>query len=160
MQAPTGCFQYYFDPVSAIQSFNYHGGGGQYFTNQHYRICILTAAQACQIQFTTDGPFMLEKWGNFKTNPFTRAGVTSQYCVKDYLQIPGGFSQTGQTSHDRFCGGALSSNHGARTSEPLVVSVRSRLVTLELHTGTPAGEFMEDHHKPGFRIRYRQLACV
>ena len=146
--------------MSAIQSFNYHGGGGQYLTNQHYRICILTAAQACQVQFTTDGPFMLEKWGNFKTNPFTRAGVTSQYCVKDYLQIPGGYSQTGQTNHDRFCGGALSSSHGARTSEPLVIRVRSRLVTLELHTGTPAGEFMEDHHKPGFRIRYRQLACV
>ena len=82
------------------------------------------------------------------------------YFSQDYLQIPGGFSQTGQSSHDRFCGGALSSSHGARTSEPLVVRVRSRLVTLELHTGTPAGEFLEDHHRPGFRIRYRQLACV
>ena len=46
--------------MSVIQSFNYNGGAGQYFTNQHYRICILTASQACQIRFTTDGPFMLE----------------------------------------------------------------------------------------------------
>ena len=28
---------------------------------------------------------MLEKWGNYKTNPFTRAGVTSQYCVRFYI---------------------------------------------------------------------------
>ena len=63
-----------------IQSFNYDGG--QYYNNQHYRICILTSSKACQIEFVSDGAFMLEKWGNFKTNPYTRAGVTSQYCVK------------------------------------------------------------------------------
>ena len=103
---------------------------------------------------------MLEKWGNFKTNPFTRAGVTSQYCVKDYLQIPGGYSQAGDASHDRFCGGQLSSRHGATTSEPLVIRVRSRLVTLEFHTGTPLGEYRQEHHKPGFRISYQLLACV
>ena len=48
----------------------------------YFRICLLTSSQACQVEFSTDGPFMLEKWGNFKTNPYTRAGVTSQYCVK------------------------------------------------------------------------------
>ena len=48
----------------------------------YFRICLLTSSQACQIEFSTDGPFMLEKWGNFKTNPYTWAGVTSQFCVK------------------------------------------------------------------------------
>ena len=31
-QAPTGCFQYYFDTVGTIQSYNY--AGGQYYTDQ------------------------------------------------------------------------------------------------------------------------------
>ena len=85
----------------------------------YLRICLLTSSQACQVEFSTDGPFMLEKWGNFKTNPYTRAGVTSQYCVKvckklynyiflkliffkDYLQIPGGSNKEGTLTHDRY----------------------------------------------------------
>ena len=158
IQAPTGCFQYYFDTAALIQSYNYDGG--QYYTDQHYRMCILTSTAACQISFTTEGAFMLEKWGNFKTNPYTRAGVTPQYCVQDYLQIPGGSSPGGRVTHDRFCGGQLSTSQGARTSEAVVVNVTSPLVTLDLHTGTPAGEYINQHHSPGFRIRYQQLSCI
>jgi len=158
IQAPTGCFQYHFDSTGIVQSFNY--AGGQYFNDQHYRICILASNSACHINYRSEGEFMLEKWGNYKTNPYTRAGVTSQYCVRDYLQIPGGFGGDQSLSHDRFCGGELSSSHGARASHPVVTSVKSRLATLEFHTGTPEGEYKTEHHKPGFRIRYQQMSCV
>lgn len=158
IQAPTGCFQYHFDSSGIVQSFNY--AGGQYFNDQHYRICILASNDACRIDYRSEGEFMLEKWGNYKTNPYTRAGVTSQYCVRDYLQIPGGFSGDQNLSHDRFCGGELSSSHGARTSQAVVTSVKSRLATLEFHTGTPEGTYKSEHHNPGFRVRYQQLACV
>lgn len=158
IQAPTGCFQYHFDYSGIVQSFNY--AGGQYFNDQHYRICILASNDACRIDYRAEGEFMLEKWGNYKTNPYTRAGVTSQYCVRDYLQIPGGFGGDQNLSHDRFCGGELSSSHGARTSQPVVTSVKSRLSTLEFHSGTPEGEYKFEHHNPGFRVRYQQMACV
>jgi len=158
IQAPTGCFQYHFDYSGIVQSFNY--AGGQYFNDQHYRICILASNDACRIDYRSEGEFMLEKWGNYKTNPYTRAGVTSQYCVRDYLQIPGGFGGDQNLSHDRFCGGELSSSHGARTSQPVVTSVKSRLSTLEFHSGTPEGEYKSEHHNPGFRLRYQQMACV
>jgi len=158
IQAPTGCFQYHFDSSGILQSFNYDGD--QYFNDQHYRICILASNDACRIDYRSEGKFMLEKWGNYKTNPYTRAGVTSQYCVRDYLQIPGGFGGDQNLSHDRFCGGELSSSHGARTSQPVVTSVKSRLATLEFHTGTPEGEYKSEHHNPGFRVRYQQMSCV
>ena len=158
IQAPTGCFQYHFDYSGIIQSFNY--AGGQYFNDQHYRICILASSDACQIDYRAEGEFMLEKWGNYKTNPYTRAGVTSQYCVRDYLQIPGGFGGADQNSHDRFCGGELSANHGARTSQPVVTKIKSRLATLEFHSGTPEGRYKSEHHSPGFRVRYQQMACI
>ena len=158
IQAPTGCFQYHFDYSGIIQSFNY--AGGQYFNDQHYRICILASSDACRIDYRSEGEFMLEKWGNYKTNPYTRAGVTSQYCVRDYLQIPGGFGGDQSLSHDRFCGGELSSSHGARSSQPVVTTVKSRLATLEFHSGTPEGLYKSEHHNPGFRVRYQQMACV
>jgi len=158
IQAPTGCFQYHFDHSGIIQSFNY--AGGQYFNDQHYRICILASSDACRISYQAVGQFMLEKWGNYKTNPYTRAGVTSQYCVKDYLQIPGGYSGDQSLSHDRFCGGELSSSHGARTSTPVVTTVKSRLSTIEFHSGTPEGQYRAEHHNPGFRVRYQQMSCV
>ena len=133
IQAPTGCFQYHFDTSGLMKSFNYEGG--QYLNNQHYRICILASSDACQIEYTSEGEFMLEKWGNYKTVPYTRAGATSTYCVQDYLSIPGASNSTSTPSSDRFCGGQLNSQHGARSSQPLVSRVRSRLATLELHTG-------------------------
>ena len=172
-QAPTGCFQYHFDTSGLMKSFNYEGG--QYLNNQHYRICILASNDACQIEYTSEGEFMLEKWGNYKTVPYTRAGATSTYCVQDYLSIPGASNSTAAPSSDRFCGGQLNSQHGARSSQPLVSRVRSRLATLELHTGgketlvypfieichigAPAGRYYQEHHSPGFRLKFSQTAC-
>ena len=202
IQAPTGCFQYHFDTSGLMKSFNYEGG--QYLNNQHYRICILASSDACQIEYTSEGEFMLEKWGNYKTVPYTRAGSTSTYCVQDYLSIPGASNSTSAPSSDRFCGGQLNSQysynhhhqssslspppgqlnsqHGARSSQPLVSRVRSRLATLELHTGgsrsspshswslasqdffflfpgTPAGRYYQEHHSPGFRLKFSQTTC-
>ena len=37
IQAPSGCFQYYFDTAGTIASYNYDGG--QYFADMHYRNC-------------------------------------------------------------------------------------------------------------------------
>ena len=37
IQAPSGCFQYYFDTAGTIASYNYDGG--QYFSDMHYRNC-------------------------------------------------------------------------------------------------------------------------
>ena len=132
-----------------------------------------------RLQYRADGPFMLEKWGNYKTNPYTRAGVSchprialhiltfprcqvsSQYCVKDYLQIPGGAGGGGaQGTADRFCGGQvlhcavspggllctvlqLAGEHGARAGGTVTTLVTSRLNTLEFHAGTPEGEYKE-----------------
>ena len=174
IQAPTGCFQYHFDTSGLMKSFNYEGG--QYLNNQHYRICILASTDACQIEYTSEGEFMLEKWGNYKTVPYTRAGSTSTYCVQDYLSIPGASNSTSAPSSDRFCGGQLNSQHGARSSQPLVSRVRSRLATLELHTGfrklsfseivkilhlgTPAGRYYQEHHSPGFRLKFSQTTCA
>ena len=109
IQAPTGCFQYHFDTSGLMKSFNYEGG--QYLNNQHYRICILASSDACQIEYTSEGEFMLEKWGNYKTVPYTRAGSTSTYCVQDYLSIPGASNSTSAPSSDRFCGGQLNSQY-------------------------------------------------
>ena len=74
---------------------------------QAYRICILTARGACKIKFqqweandesnndvtTKSQSFGLEKFGNYKTSPYSRSGVSSHYCLRDFLRIPDGSSQ-------------------------------------------------------------------
>ena len=34
--------------------------------------------------------FGLDKFGNYKTSPYWRSGVSSLYCIRDYLRIPDG----------------------------------------------------------------------
>ena len=152
--APSGCFQYFVRAQDIISSFNY--GGGQYYNNQDYRICILAKQGNCAVKIEATGPFVLEKFFNYKTFPYTRSGVTSTYCVQDYLIIPRGKGLSGSHSHDRFCGGELSSTHGARESEAIYTPITSRLVTLEFHTGTPPGVYYPDHHV-GYQLVYTQV---
>ena len=57
---------------------------------QAYRICILTAKGACKIKFEENPAFGLEKFGNYKTSPYSRSGVSSSYCARDFLRIPDG----------------------------------------------------------------------
>ena len=76
-----------------------------------YRICIMASKGACRIAFKAEA-FGLEKFGNYKTSPFSRSGVSSKYCVRDFIRIPEG-SSTGflhTASHDRYCGGQF--NYG------------------------------------------------
>eukprot|EP00090_Calanus_glacialis_P015042 TRINITY_DN23916_c0_g1_i1.p1 TRINITY_DN23916_c0_g1~~TRINITY_DN23916_c0_g1_i1.p1 ORF type:complete len:681 (+),score=97.98 TRINITY_DN23916_c0_g1_i1:151-2193(+) len=152
--APSGCFQYHFRIQDVITSFNY--AGGQYYSNQNYRICILASNGKCAIKIETDGPFMLEKFFNYKTFPYTRSGVSSTYCVRDYILIPGGQGPDGTFSHDRFCGGELSSTHGAMESEAIYSQITSRLVTLEFHSAQRDGVYYTAHHV-GFRLIYTQV---
>ena len=48
--------------------------------------------------------FGLDKFGNYKTSPYWRSGVSSLYCIRDYLRIPdGSVSGYGNTiTRDRY----------------------------------------------------------
>ena len=47
--------------------------------------------------------------------------MSSLYCVRDYLRIPDGSPDGGEhtSSHDRYCGGHLSSSHGSAAPSPV-----------------------------------------
>jgi len=60
--APAGCLQYFTSMSAKIQSFSVQDG--VYYVDQHYRICIASAPNVCQIEyFAKKGEFMLEKYG-------------------------------------------------------------------------------------------------
>ena len=57
---------------------------------------------ACRISLSSEN-YGLEKFGNYKTSSYQASGVSSLYCVRDFLRIPDG-SSTGLlhfASHDR-----------------------------------------------------------
>ena len=61
---------------------------------------------ACRISFkagSEEDNFGLEKFGNYKTSPYSRSGVSSMYCVRDYIRIPDGSSNgfLHTVTHDR-----------------------------------------------------------
>ena len=126
---------------------------------------------ACRIAFTAED-FGLEKFGNYKTSPFSRSGVSSQYCARDFLRIPEasatGFLHT--ASHDRYCGGKFNAMHNAHTTGQVIAPILSRLFTLDVRAGNPQlypsmnfgganldPPFNPTHHQPGFKIAYEQL---
>ena len=125
---------------------------------------------ACRIAFNAEA-FGLEKFGNYKTSPFSRSGVSSMYCLRDFIRIPGG-SSTGflhAESHDRYCGGQFNFAHNAQENQKVVAPILSRLITLDVRVGNPnlypaknvAGQpldppFNPVHHQPGFHIMYEQ----
>ena len=49
----------------------------------------MSSKAACRISFEAED-FGLEKFGNYKTSPYTFSGVSSIYCVRDFLRIPDG----------------------------------------------------------------------
>ncbi len=108
LEAPKGCFQYYLESSGTLTSFNFATDGGQanvYLNNEAYRICIVAKKGACRIVYSAEaGDFGLEKFGNYKTSPYSRSGVSSTFCVRDFLRIPdgsaSGFLHT--SSQDRY----------------------------------------------------------
>ena len=57
---------------------------------------------ACRISFRAEN-FGLEKFGNYKTSPYSRSGVSSIYCPRDFIRIPDGSSNgfLHTVTHDR-----------------------------------------------------------
>lgn len=131
----------------------------------------MTAKGACRISFKPQS-FGLEKFGNYKTSPYHYAGVSSLFCVRDFLRIPDG-SSTGflhMATHDRYCGGHFNPMHNGESNEPVVAPLLNRLYTLDVRVGNPhlfpaknsAGNeinpvFNPIHHMPGFKIDYEQI---
>ena len=126
---------------------------------------------ACRIAFTAED-FGLEKFGNYKTSPFSRSGVSSKYCARDFVRIPeasaSGFLHT--SSHDRYCGGKFNAMHNVNAHGQVIAPILSRLVSIDVRAGNPnlypsknfAGAkldppFNPTHHQPGFKIAYEQL---
>ena len=94
------------------------------------------------------------------------------YCAEDYLLIPGGQDAMEQSlvshSHDRYCGGYLSSDNDEKKGSPVFSKVQGNIFWVQLVTarrGLPGEKNMTDFdqtlHGPGVRVRYRQhLHCL
>ena len=94
------------------------------------------------------------------------------YCAEDYLLIPGGQDTMEQSlvshSHDRYCGGYLSSENDQEKGSPVFSKVQGNIFWVQLVTGRrglPGEKNMTDFdqtlHGPGMRVRYRQhLHCL
>lgn len=74
--APEGCFQFFAEPAGEIKSFSFDDG--QYYVDQHYRLCLAASRDTCTVTFTArDDHFMLEKYGsNDKVSGVEDTGVT------------------------------------------------------------------------------------
>ncbi|KAK7076760.1 hypothetical protein SK128_022907, partial [Halocaridina rubra] len=155
IEAPPGCFQYFTESTGEIKSFSYDDG--TYYVDQHYRICIATSRNTCSVTFSAQPQeFMIEKYGNIDEVPYDRSGMSSLYCVRDYLRIPDGAADGGahSSSHDRYCGGHLASTHGASAPSPVTSRVTSRVFVVEFHAGIPH-KFVAKAHGPGFKVTFQ-----
>ncbi|XP_042868471.1 uncharacterized protein LOC122250861 [Penaeus japonicus] len=160
IKAPPGCFQYYPEASGELKNFSFDDG--QYYVDQHYRMCLLAPARTCSVTFSARaGAFMLEKYGNIDEVPYNMSGMSSLYCVRDYLRIPDGSADGGAltSSHDRYCGGHLASTHGAAAPSPVTSRVMSKIVAVEFHAGIPH-KFMAISHGPGFKVAYQHNHCA
>ncbi|XP_037799628.1 uncharacterized protein LOC119594651 [Penaeus monodon] len=125
-------------------------------------MCLLAPPGTCSVTFSAPaGSFMLEKYGNIDEVPYNMSGMSSLYCVRDYLRIPDGSADGGAhtSSHDRYCGGHLASTHGAAAPSPVTSRVISKIVAVEFHAGIPH-KFMAISHGPGFRVAYQHNHCA
>ncbi|XP_066974560.1 location of vulva defective 1-like [Macrobrachium rosenbergii] len=157
--APSGCFQYFTESTGEIKSFSFEDG--EYYIDQHYRICLATTPKICSVTFSAqEQQFMIEKYGNIDEVPYDRSGMSSLYCVRDYLRIPDGSADGGAhtSSHDRYCGGRLASTHGAMAPSPVTSRVTSRIVVIEFHAGTPQ-KYVAKAHGPGFKVNFQHNPC-
>ena len=94
------------------------------------------------------------------------------YCAEDYLLIPGGQDSMEQSlvthSHDRYCGGFLSSENEGTGGSSVYSRVEGSMFWVSLVTGrrgVPGEETMTEFdqtlHGPGVRVRYSQhLHCL
>jgi len=133
-RAPDGCFQYFFENVNTIMTFNYDGAtaransDGGVLSGLDYRICIKKNAGMCSIEYTpsevTNG---LEAFdlgavaaataanaataqhgvGGDKASCATIDANGAQTAGTNYIQIPGAVN-VNEFTGDSFCGGKLS----------------------------------------------------
>lgn len=149
-RAPMGCLQYFTQPSSIIESFNF----GQYLNNMDYSICIQRQPDTCRVVFTSsDYDWSLNGVGVSGSS----SGVGDQDCARDYLLIPGA-SRTGDGfTYDRYCGGRLNYYRGQTLSAPVVIKTAGPIV-LRFHSD---GHY-EGLNNGGFRLQYDQSAqdCI
>lgn len=134
-RAPDGCFQYFFENVNTIMTFNYDGAtaranaDGGVLSGLDYRICIRKNAGMCSIEYTpsevTNGMEAFDLGavaaitaanaataqhgvGGAKASCATiDANAGTQAAGTNYIQIPGAVN-VNEFTGDTFCGGKLS----------------------------------------------------
>ncbi|XP_065556372.1 uncharacterized protein LOC136024821 [Artemia franciscana] len=155
VQAPPGCLQYFTANFGSFSSFNF--ANGQYLSDTSYKICFYTPRNFCKIVCSSsNGHFMLEKFGSNELIPYTHSGVSSKYCVQDYLLIPSGSANGESPTQDRYCGGTLNPNHGVRSYQPIVAKLNGPIFTVEVKTGISSRFFAPAH--TGFSVNYQLIS--
>lgn len=142
--APSGCLQYFTEPVGTISSFNY----GKYLSNTDYAICIERSPTTCKVTFRP-----VEKFGIYMSSGVRQnfAGVGDADCLYDYLSIPGGAFDGMKETKDRRCGSILSNVHGDSISQSIVTRTNGPIV-LRFHTS----DIQDRSVSQGFKIQYEQ----
>jgi len=133
-RAPDGCFQYFFENVNTIMTFNYDGAtaranaDGGVLSELDYRICIRKNDGMCSIEYTpsevTNGMEAFDLGavaaataanaataqhgvGGDKASCATIDANGAQTAGTNYIQIPGAVN-VNEFTGDSFCGGKLS----------------------------------------------------
>jgi len=133
-RAPDGCFQYFFENVNTIMTFNYDGAtarannDGGVLSELDYRICIKKNDGMCSIEYTpsevTNGMEAFDLGavaaataanaataqhgvGGDKASCATIDANGAQTAGTNYIQIPGAVN-VNEFTGDSFCGGKLS----------------------------------------------------
>jgi len=133
-RAPDGCFQYFFENVNTIMTFNYDGAtaranaDGGVLSGLDYRICIRKNDGMCSIEYTpsevTNGMEAFDLGavaaataanaataqhgvGGDKASCATIDANGAQTAGTNYIQIPGAVN-VNEFTGDSFCGGKLS----------------------------------------------------
>lgn len=142
--APSGCLQYFTEPMGTISSFNY----GKYLANTDYAICIERSPTTCKVTFRP-----VEKFGIYMSSGVRQnfAGVGDTDCLYDYLSIPGGAFDGMKETKDRRCGSVLSNVHGDSISQTIVTRTNGPII-LRFHTS----DIQDRSVNQGFKIQYEQ----
>jgi len=187
-RAPDGCFQYFFENVNTIMTFNYDGAiarantDGGVLANLDYRICIKKNAGMCSIEYTpSEVQNGMEAFDLGAVAAATAANAaTAQHGVggdkascatiiaadgtqtagTNYIQIPGAVNVNEWTG-DSFCGGKLSNFALDPTQGPDVLGANVHSTVIA--TGTPFEiryvAFGDQAMDAGFSIMATQRPC-
>ncbi|UXI18797.1 cell adhesion molecule [Sarcoptes scabiei] len=141
--APTGCLQYFTQPIGTIESFNF----GHYLNNLDYAICIERQPDTCRVIYSsTDTNFGIES-----SQTGTMPGVGDQLCANDYLLLVGGSKNGEGITKDRYCGGKLAHSSLETTETPVITKANGPIV-IRFHSDQNFGATL----KEGFRVKYEQ----